>query len=391
MRTAVERAKVMKQFLEIAQPLPVVYSYTKKVADLPAFISYRSLGSPVITKSVGGKLINERESFLITITTKTARENLIYSDLIKLATEGTRIQYVSESLGYNSVEKSKATNSIVLYLFGDIEPLKKVSKNNTAKLLGTVKSNYQQVASANDLDIDFNSSEIPNLNRKEYSYENIIKIKKEYLDRLIEEEASIESPMNVRTRIGQAQLVKTYLQTVQPLEVKYGYKRGVESNSNVITFMDVGTSSVRLGIDNSLISERVAYIITVRTKTAKENMFYSELVKLGTEGTGIEFMSEDLRKDGALQSRWINSIIVSVFNNLHATKVVYTADEVRNMMQSIADLYIFVTSIYKEDAKQSFIDELVVPQLEDRLYTLEEFLAYKKEYLDRLLYKTTKY
>ena len=120
-------------------------------------------------------------------------------------------------------------------------------------------------------------------------------------------------------------------------------------------------------------------------------MFYSDLIKLGTEGSEIEFISESPRKDTTVKSGWINTIIVYVYNNLHARKVVYTAEEVRAMMQSIADLYIFVTSIYRRDASQSFLDRLTVPELEDRLYTYEEFLEYKVEYLDRLLYTTTRY
>lgn len=394
MRTAIEKAKVIKQFLEIAQPLPVSYAYGKEVQVAEAFVSYQSLGSPIFNKGIGNNIISERASYLVTVQTKTARENMIYSEMIKLATEQTRIQYVSDSPDYNPNVEGKVTNSIILYLFNDIEVEKVFTgRAPVQQMLQQAADRYTRAAARYGVDLstaltDALDVDIPD---GEYSYQAIVNLKKEYLDRLIEEEALISNPANVRTQIARAQLVKAFLQTVQPLEVSYGYGRGIKRGRSFVTYQDAGNQTVRIGIGNTLISERGMYIITVQTKTAQENMFYSDLIKLGTEGSEIEFISESPRKDTTVKSGWINTIIVYVYNNLHANKVVYTAEEVRAMMQSIADLYIFVTSIYRQDASQSFLDKLTVPELEDRLYTYEEFLEYKVEYLDRLLYTTTRY
>ena len=118
---------------------------------------------------------------------------------------------------------------------------------------------------------------------------------------------------------------------------------------------------------------------------------YSGLIKRGTESSFIAFVSDDLRKDTTAQDGWINTIILSAYNGLEVEQQVFTPDQVRNLLQEIADRYIFVTSMYSETVASSFIDRYIVPQLEDKNYSRAEVLALKQQYLDKLLLATTEF
>lgn len=184
--------------------------------------------------------------------------------------------------------------------------------------------------------------------------------------------------------------VKTFLELAQPLPVKYGYPRGIKEQDNFISYQDMGTT-MRVGIGNNIISERKTYAITVQTRLAEDNILYSELIKRAMEGTIIMYVSDQMRKDVLVKSGWINTILVTVYNGLDLTPKMYTPEQVRNILQDIADRYLFITSIYAQDRAQTFIDNLRVPEFEQQEYTYEEVLALKQEYLDRLLLTTTEY
>lgn len=396
MRTAIQAAKLVKSFLEAAQPLPVMYAYDKRVAGVEAFVTYQLTGSPVVRRGIGNQIISERVSYLVTVQTKTARENMIYSEMLKLATDGTSIQYVSEAPTTNPSVEGKVQNSIILYLFGEISTEKVFPTYTAAQVtaeLARISQNYDAAAEKFGVDISTQLQEAADvvIPEGDYSYEALVELKKQYLDRLISEEALISNPVNTRTAIQRAELIRLFLETVQPLKVEYGYAKGIKKSRGAISYQDMGSTNVRNGIGNQLISERSTFLVTVQTKTAQENMFYTELIKLGTEKSDIEWLSDSMRKDPTMEAGYMNSIILRVYNNLHTTKALYTAEEVRAMMQEIADYYIFATSIYREDASQSFIDKLTIPELGERFYSIEEFLAIKQEYLDKVLYTTTRY
>lgn len=394
MRTDLENAQLMKQFLQIAQPLPVKYAYSKGVKTNESFVSFQVISNPTFKRGIGNRLISEKKSYQVVVQTKTAKENMIYSEMIKLATEGTNIQYISESPMTIPNVKSKCMNSIVLSLHSGIA-VPKIFGNAAMveRFLQIVADRYGVAFQRAGIDIQDELTEAlaVDLEDRTYDAEAIIQLKKEYLDQLVAEEASVSTPSNTRTTLQEAELVKRFLETVQPLRPKYGYSRGVKAAEAFVTYQEMGSANVRIGIGNQLVSEKTAFVITVQTKTAKENMLYSELIRLGTQESEIEYVSDSLRPDTLVADSWINTIIVNVYNNIHSRKVVYTADEVRQELQIIADRYIFVTSIYRETLAASFIDTLVVPELEDKLYSYEEFLALKQRYFDKLLWATTEY
>lgn len=184
--------------------------------------------------------------------------------------------------------------------------------------------------------------------------------------------------------------VRSFLELAQPLDVKFGYIRGVARENNYVTYRNV-SSSIRRGIGNQYISERVNYVITVQTKTAEQNLIYSAMIKHATSETNVLFVSEDLRRDTLVENGWINTIIVNVFNSADAIRLVYTKEEATALLQAIADRYVMVTSLYKEPFSESVIDKLIVPELEDRFYPLEEVQSLKQEYLDRFILTITEY
>lgn len=190
--------------------------------------------------------------------------------------------------------------------------------------------------------------------------------------------------------VSMATEMKHFLEIVQPLSIKYGYSRGVRKEDDIITYSYSGSTN-RRGIGNQLMSERQTYIVTVQTKTAKQCLIFSELIRRGTNKSVVEFVSDNIRKDTTVKDGWINTIILYLYTGLSVAQKVYTAEEVRNVLQEIADMYIFVTSMYDETLAQSFIDRYIVPELDKDLYSYEEFIQLKQEYIDRLLLTTTEY
>ena len=185
-----------------------------------------------------------------------------------------------------------------------------------------------------------------------------------------------------------ASSVKNFLELVQPNPVKYGYPLGVKREKSFVTYQLMNTVPT-FGIGNRIISEKQTYIVTVQTKTALQNMIYSDLIRHGTHKKNIQFVSDSLRKDTTVEVGWINTIILSVYVGLDIET--YTAEEVRAMLQEIADMYIFVTNRYAKNISESFIDHYTVPPLEDRDYNKSEVITLKQEYLDKIILNTTEF
>lgn len=196
--------------------------------------------------------------------------------------------------------------------------------------------------------------------------------------------------MDYSVVLDSTKTMRRFLELAQPLDVKYGYIRGVAKENSYITFRNV-SSSIRRGIGNQYISERVSYVITVQTKTAEQNLIYSAMIKYATSETNVLFVSEDLRRDTLVENGWINTIIVNVFNSADVVRLIYTKEEATELLQAIADRYVMITSLYKDPFSESDIDKFTVPELENSIYSLSEIQQLKQEYLDRLVLTITEY
>lgn len=196
--------------------------------------------------------------------------------------------------------------------------------------------------------------------------------------------------MDYSALLDTTKTMRSFLELAQPLDVKYGYIRGVAKENSYITYRNV-SSSIRRGIGNQYISERVNYVITVQTKTAEQNLIYSAMIKYATSETNVLFISEDLRRDTLVENGWINTIIVNVFNNEDVVKLIYTKADATALLQAIADRYVMITSLYKDPFSESDIDKFTIPELEDRFYSLSEVQSLKQEYLDRFILTITEY
>lgn len=188
---------------------------------------------------------------------------------------------------------------------------------------------------------------------------------------------------------GMALRMKQFLELVQPLDVLYGYPRGIKAGEAFITYQDTGTELIR-GIGNSIIGEWRTYFITVQTKTAEQNMYYSDFIKYGTQLAEVQFVSDNSRKDVTVEAGWINTIVLRIFNGSARSQLVFTSEEVRRLLQEIADHYLFVTSLYGRTPEESFYDSYTV-RVEDRYYSLDEVLRLKQQYLDKLILNTTQF
>lgn len=380
MRTAIQRTQLIKRFLELAQPLPVTAAYTKGITTGQSIITYQHNGSSSFTQGVGNTLIAERAEYIITVQTQTAKENMIYSELIKLATQFSVVEFISESRAYAASTKNCWLNQMILNVYSSIP-----APQPPQQILEGIADNYTTTAASYGISF---TPELPPLDDLEEAL--ILEIKRQYLDDLLTQ-AIAEQPDEPKTYIQGAELIRRTLELSQPLDVLYGYPRGMQQAEAFITYQDIGTVQTVKGIGNQLIGERLAYLIVVQTNTQLQNMFYSELVKMAANGTHMLLLSESLRFDGRAKGCWKNYILVNLYNTLHPNKLIYTAQEARLELQRIADRYIFTTSIYAQSLSDSFLDRLIVPPLEDRLYSYEEVLILKQQHLDKLLLQTTNY
>lgn len=184
--------------------------------------------------------------------------------------------------------------------------------------------------------------------------------------------------------------MKKFLEIVQPLPVKYGYTRGIKQGDCYITYQQASTTMTR-AIGNQLIGERQTFIVTVQTKTAEQNMLYSQLIRRGTERSSVEFVSDGIRKDTTVKDGYVNTIILYIYTSVEAPQMSYTPEQVQIELQEITDRYIFITSIYNNTLSESIIDKFIVPKLDKEQYSYAEFLALKQKYLDKLLLTTEIY
>ncbi len=182
--------------------------------------------------------------------------------------------------------------------------------------------------------------------------------------------------------------VKEFLEFAQPLPVLYAHAQNTPKVEEWIVYQSMGAPEINMGIGNFFISERIMFLITIKTKTALRNMLVTDLIKVSTQGTDLRFISDNPRKG---QQGFLNGVIISVFNSLADTAREYTEQNVREWLQKIADNYIFVTSRYGWTIGKSFIDALTIPKQKKDAYTYNELLKLKQKHLDKLLLNATEY
>lgn len=190
-----------------------------------------------------------------------------------------------------------------------------------------------------------------------------------------------------KSAVEMATSVKQFLEVVQPLPVKYGYSRGARTSEVVLSYYQAGTTLTK-AIGNQIVSERQTYLVTIQTKTAEQCLLYSQLIRRGTNKSNFEYISDSIRRDTTVENGWINSIIIYTYTSVDAGQYLFSAEEVREELQAIADNYIFATSQYNTTVANSFIDKMKIPKLQNRTYTLQEFIELKQKYLDKLLLTT---
>ena len=162
------------------------------------------------------------------------------------------------------------------------------------------------------------------------------------------------------------EIVKNFLELVQPLPVKYGYSRGIQEGEGFVSYRDMATQMI-VGVGGNKIGERKTFAITVQTKTAEKNLEISRLIIEGTIKSNVIFISDDFRIDTTVEAGWINTIIVWVFTSTKIEPVWVTYDE---LMSRIAiNNLIMRENVYGETLEESVI---YVPEYEVRTYYITE-------------------
>lgn len=178
--------------------------------------------------------------------------------------------------------------------------------------------------------------------------------------------------------------VKSFLELAQPLPVKYGYQRGVRQGDGFVTYRDIG-STIESAVGGRLISERRSYMITVQTKTAEQNLLYSYMIKLASDGSYVTIVSEDLRKDLTVEDGWINSLVVTVYNATLSDEIVLSAQDAGDLLQEAIRIYMLATKMFASASQAEAASRLAVPELNKQQYTYAEVIKMKHEAIDALV------
>lgn len=162
------------------------------------------------------------------------------------------------------------------------------------------------------------------------------------------------------------EIVKNFLELVQPLPVKYGYSRGIQEGEGFVSYRDMATQMI-VGVGGNKIGERKTFAITVQTKTAEKNLEISSLITNGTIKSDVVFVSDDFRVDTTVEAGWINTIIVWVFTSTKIEPIWVTYSE---LMSRIAiNSLIMRENVYGETLSDSIIYS---PEFEKRAYHIDE-------------------
>lgn len=183
-----DSVKMMRNFLELAQPLDVKYGYIRGVAKEDSYITYRNVSSN-IRRGIGNQYISERVTYVITVQTKTAEQNLIYSAMIKYATSETNVIFISEDLRRDTLVENGWINTIIVNVFNSANVVKTIyTKAEATELLQAIADRYVMITSL--YKDPFSESIIdkfivPELEDRLYPLSEVQQLKQEYLDRLV--------------------------------------------------------------------------------------------------------------------------------------------------------------------------------------------------------------
>lgn len=389
MITTAEKTLILKHFLELAQPLPVLYTGGKQLPTEPHILFERT-GTESLLMGIGNKRIAERTSYTVHINTQTAMENILYAELIKRCTEGTSIEFVSESRWESTLSTNRYRADILLSLYTseEDERLKEYTKEQLYAVLTQTNEVYHTVTNTYNILYDIANIELQLATGAEtFSPDKVIQIKQDLLDKELLQNI-VEPEINM-TAVDVTKFMQMFLETHQPLPVIYGYGKRLQGEQEWLVYQNVGTSITQLGIGNRLIGEKVSFVVAIRTESAIRNMLYTDLLRTAVQESPVILVSEKVQTDG--KGGVVNSFMFHIYNALHDYSAYLEERDLRALLQQIADRYILVTNRYEETIETSFIDKLILPEFEKPIYSYAEMLELKKKYLDKLLLTTTKY
>lgn len=188
-----------------------------------------------------------------------------------------------------------------------------------------------------------------------------------------------------------ALLVRQFLQLATGLKAKYSYPVTTpQENEVVLTYQFIGGQQISVGIGNELLAERKLFVATVQAKTAKQVMFYTDMIKMATNRTQFVYISDSTRPDAAVRNRWIGTVTLMVYTPYNfgdAPQTFFTPEEARKLLQAFADRFLFNTTIYRDDLSQATFDRYIVPEL-NRM-SLEEMFDAQQQIIAKIIAEDT--
>lgn len=181
-------AKTIKNFLEVATPVPVKYGYPRGIAKDNALVTYQQ-SNTTTSRGIGNRVVGERITYVITVQTKTATDCLLYSTMIRRATSLTNVEFVSDSIRKDVTVKDGWINTIIVYLYTGVDITQQTYTGDEVKrALQMIADRYIFVTSMYDETLAqsfIDKFTVPELPKSTYTYDEFLSLKREYIDRLI--------------------------------------------------------------------------------------------------------------------------------------------------------------------------------------------------------------
>lgn len=186
----VDIVRYMRQFLELLQPLPVRFGYVRSIVKDESFVTFHNTNTnPRI--GIGNKIVSETTTFVITVQTKTAEQNLIYSSILRYATSGSNITFVMDDFRRDVTVENGWINTIIVTVSNrvgiDWNDLK-LPAEDARTMLQEIANRYVLVTSLYKHPFEASIIErfiVPELEKEFYTYPEIMELKKIYDEQLL--------------------------------------------------------------------------------------------------------------------------------------------------------------------------------------------------------------
>lgn len=108
-----------KQFLQLATGLKAIYSYPKKSVSPSDYVimTYQAGATQTVSRAINNQLLSQRMLVTVSLQAADAQDVMLYTDMIKQASNETEFSYISDSIRQDPLVKNTHIATITLSFY----------------------------------------------------------------------------------------------------------------------------------------------------------------------------------------------------------------------------------------------------------------------------------